>query len=307
MYKMGRAKQAMLEYEEHEWGETHANFTCPECGKLSEGEIEVPKIIDHHDYEFSIDIDVVCIWCHEQFNAEFSMDANGCKISFDGYPETLVKFDPVYLEDYADDNFYDDEDFFYDQPVQPFLVFMDACSELIEMVNLHAIDDGEASMNRMFFSQSFSIFETYLCDTFLNLVFLDENNRKIFIDQHKSMKEVSFTASEMMKNSTLTASEILKKKIIQVVKQTLFHNLGKSMALFKMYKINLFSETEEKELLLKAVEYRHHAVHRNGCDLEGSKLDVYSKKYILQVSKAMMVSAKIINQAIAKIEIEEIS
>jgi len=298
---MGGAKKAMMEHDEYEWEETPVNFVCPECGKLNDGDIEVPKVTDHYAYEFNISMDMGCSWCNENFNAKFSKDANGCEIRFDDYPETLVEFDPVYFEHHADDHFYD-EPFFYDQPDEPFPVFKNAYSELIEMANCHAVDDGEASMNRMFFIQSFSIFEAYLCDTFLNLVFLDDANQRIFIDQLPKEKKISFTASEMMENSALTASEILKKKVTQIIKETLFHNLKRAIYLFRLYEVSLFSENEEKKLLLNAVEPRHHAVHRNGCDLEGTKLNVYSKKYILQVSKAMMESAKIINQAIEKIE-----
>lgn len=117
---MGRAKQAMMEDEEFEWEETPASFTCPECGKLSDSCIEVPKILDHNEYEFNVSIDVGCICCDERFNAEFSKEAHGCcKIRFDDYPEALVEFDPVYFEH---DDVYD-ELFFYDQPDEPFLIW----------------------------------------------------------------------------------------------------------------------------------------------------------------------------------------
>lgn len=180
---MGRAKQAMMEYEGHEWEETLANFTCPECGKLSESCIEIPKVVDDYKYEDSTSIVVECSWCNEHFAAEFSKKVDDCEIRFDDYPKTLVEFDPVYFEDHAYD-FYDDPSF-YDHPDDPFFVFKDAYRELIEMTNYHAVDDGKSSINRMLFIQSFSIFEAYLCDTFLNLVFLDDANQKIFIDQRK--------------------------------------------------------------------------------------------------------------------------
>lgn len=288
---MGRAKQKMIEDEEYEWTETLVAFTCPECGKLSDGSAEAPKIVDIDDYELNVDIEVQCIWCNDIFSAEFSKNQTGFKLIFDDYPETLGKVDPVYFDNYSDDDWYE-EPFFYDQPKKPLPVFQEAYLELIDSIRLHAVDDGNSSMNRMFFSQSFSIFEAYLCDTYLNLVFLNHDNKKLFINKHKGVNDISLSLSELMKNSELVVSEIVRKKLTQVIKGTLFHNLDKAMALFKFYQIDLFSRDEEKKLLFKAVKYRHHAVHRNGCDLDGNKLDVYSKSYIVEIAETMMEVTK---------------
>lgn len=301
---MGIIKEKMIEAESYDWQETTANFTCPECGELSDGNIEVPTVRKDIDDDVAVDIDVQCTFCAKRFNTHFSKSINGLDIKFHEYPETLVEFNPIYYEDYDPDEWIDDHGewmlgpYFYDQPKEPYTVYKDAYNELMESINLHGSSDGNASMNRMFFSQSFTIFEAYLCDSFLNLVFFCPDHQDLFIQQHREIKKISFSLSDMMGHDKLTAAEIVKKEITQIIKKTLFHDLGMATAMFHIYKVKLFSENEGKELLFKAVKYRHHAIHRNGCDLEGNVLDVYSKDYIVQVSEAMMKSAKLIDSDI---------
>ena len=142
------------------------------------------------------------------------------------------------------------------------------------------------------------MYEAYLCDTFLNLVFLDEDNQRLFLKQHVDMKKLSVPVSELLAHNDLTAAEIIKMKITQTIKGTLFHNLPKTVALFRMYGIKIFQDENEKDELFKAVEYRHHCVHRNGRDKEGNKLDVYTKAYAQNIASAMMSSASFIEKNI---------
>ncbi len=300
---MGIVKR-MMEHYDHECEETPVSFVCPECGDLSDGHAGLPKIVDHHEYELSFEIQVQCIWCNEDFSAQFVKDAGGCKVTFDDHPKVEVEFDPVYFDGHMRED-WDYDPSFYDRPDEPFPVFKEAYEELVSNIQSHSVKDGQSSMNRMFFSQSFSIFESYLCDVFQELVFLDNDNQKKFMGEYNEVKKLSLSLSDLMKNGEFSAKDIVRKKLIEKIKAILFHNLSRAVSLFKIYNVSIFPNDDGKELLVKAVEYRHHAVHRNGSDLEGNKLNVYTKDYITQIAEAMMEVANHINDEISKIEDEK--
>lgn len=295
---MGIVKQLMMEYEQHEWEDAPVTFTCPACGKLSDGEAELPVIFDGHAYELSIGVEIQCIWCDTKFDGEFQKSATECKVIFDEYPDTKVDCDPVCIKNEFDDDWFN-EPYFYDRPDSPFSLFEKAYSELKTDVETHAVKGGDSSMNRMFFTQSFSMFEAYLCDAFLNLVFLNVEHQNIFIQKYKDTKELSLSLEDLMRHRNEVTSEVIKKKLTQIIKKNIFHNMEKVSTLFKMYDVAFLPAEVDKEFLFKSVEYRHHAVHRNGHDLEGNKLEVFTKIYISEVVSMMMTIAKNLDKNIS--------
>jgi len=295
---MGRVKQAMIEAESYVYEETPVNFVCPKCRKVSDGSVEIPKIDQEFPDDIDTDVDVNCIWCDEAFTAIVHLGDSDCSMKLDGYPKTKVDFEPVYFSSPHVDDYWLEEEYFYELSKEPFPVFESSHIDVMSFVDAYGNEDGINPMNRMIFAQSFSVFEAYLCDTYLNFVFLDENNQNLFLQKHKEMKKLSISASELLAHKDLTANEIIQKKITQIIKETLFHNLNKTNALFHMYGINIFPNENVKEELFKAVEYRHHCVHRNGCDKEGNKLDVYTKTYIQKIAAAMLSSAMFIEKNI---------
>lgn len=287
---MGRVKEALIERDSYHWEDTAVTFLCPVCKKESDGWAELP-IIDR-DILFPLDtgIEIECIFCHERFDAQISLDSDESKITFDKYPITEIEFDPVYSEGIEQD--YWESDYLFEQPESPYNIFKIAHSDVVNFTKKYGDNNGYNAMNRMIFAQSFSVFEAYLCDKFLNIVFENEENRKIFIEKHDQMKKVTFSLSDMISKGNLSADEIIEKTIIQTIQKTLFHNLSKTIKLFRMYKMNIFATQEDKGLLFKAVEYRHHCVHRNGCDKDGNKLDVFTKDYNFKIAAAMLATVE---------------
>lgn len=287
---MGGVKNAMIEYESFDWEETSLTFACPECEEESDGIAELPVVERNYIFPIDTDIEIECTFCQKRFDAQISMNSDVSKITIYEYPKTEVEFDPVYSESIEQD--YWESDYLFERPVSAYNIFKISHSDVVNFTKEYGDNDGYNAMNRMIFAQSFSVFEAYLCDKLLSIVLENEENRKIFIEKHEQIKKVTFSISDMISKGNLSADEIIEKTIIQTIQKTLFHNLSKTIKLFRMYKMNIFATQEDKGLLFKAVEYRHHCVHRNGCDKDGNKLDVFTKDYNFKVAAAMLATVE---------------
>ncbi|MCF6287799.1 MAG: hypothetical protein L3J53_01000 [Proteobacteria bacterium] len=69
----------------------------------------------------------------------------------------------------------------------------------------------------------------------------------------------------------ITEHENLKQTIVKYLKDLIFHNLAKVKP---MYKSVLDIDFGDIEWLSKAVQIRHHCVHRAGYDKNGNKVDI---------------------------------
>jgi hypothetical protein len=149
---LGMVKQAMIEAESYVWEETEVSFICPECGKDSDGYVEIPKIDREFPDDIDTDIEVQCNWCDELLSARLLLGSNENSVTFYEYPDTKIRIEPAYFDSYR---FYDwDEEYF-------------------------------------------------------------------------------FEISDLLSHKSLSADEIRQKTITKVIKETLFHNMSKAIALFR--------------------------------------------------------------------------
>lgn len=183
-------------------------------------------------------------------------------------------------------------------------MFLRSLEEVTTFLDKHGVKDGSDAMNRMIFAQCFSMYEAYLCDTFLNLVFSNETNQNIILNQHNELKKISVPIAELINHRELTVDKIIRAKINSIIRETLFHNLAKVIQLYGMFKIGIFDDDKIKNALFEAVVLRHHCVHRNGYDKEGERLEVYTKSYIKEIADAMLSSVNCIESNISKSELD---
>lgn len=296
---MGLAKRAMEEYDELVWDETAVTFTCPVCNKLSDGAAEIPKIYRGDLFDYDHPISITCIWCDAEFEATIQSENLENKISLDEYPNVAVEFEPIYFEEI---NGWEDweDDYYFQNPENPIENFRDAHADLLLLCQTLGTPDDLDAINRMIFAQSFAIYEAYLCDAYLNLVFQTEENQVQFIKQHTDMKKMSISVEELLSNKELTANDLLKKKITQLIKKTLFHNLDRVVALFGFYDIEIFTSVNDRSDLFEAVEKRHHCVHRNGKDLDGNLLKGFDRDFCQRILAAILASAECITASANK-------
>lgn len=143
---MGIAKRMWMEAQECDWEETETSFECPKCGKESDGSIDIPNISEKYTDDFTINIDLSCIWCAENFTAKFSVNYGEPEINLDGYPKIKVYFEPVYYD--TGPSWENDPDFL-EYPEYPFQVFELACNEVMALSEKFGETHASSSMNRI--------------------------------------------------------------------------------------------------------------------------------------------------------------
>ena len=303
---MGAAKRAMMEAEDYVMEETCITFSCPQCTQLSEGFAEIPLVDQSLLGEVETPISVECCECAESFDAIFTLSHSICSVVLEDFPTTEVDFESLYFS-----SSYEEQDWLAEQAQLEFEeweksypTFLRAYNEVLKFLREYGSDAGDDAMNRMIFSQCFSMYEAYLGDAYLNIVFRSDDNRRKFLGRKPDTQKLSVSVSDLISYGKKTADQIVRIKVVEVVRGISFHNLRQSMGLYKVYDIKMFEDESVKVQLLKAVQNRHHCVHRNGCDLEGVRLNVYTKSYVLEIAEAMKSSVTFIQSSLDRLAID---
>jgi hypothetical protein len=82
----------------------------------------------------------------------------------------------------------------------------------------------------------------------------------------------------------------VKTKVGNYLKSVMYHNLPKVRVLYQaVFRFDIFQMLRPNgtAVLMKAIEYRHDCVHRNGFDKNGNRLDVFTSEYIENVGNEM--------------------
>ena len=261
--------------------QTRAEFVCPICGKNSATRVEVPAPgiwQDGNAGETEGDVDVECMQCGAEYAGRAYVGPFHCNITLQKYPDTKVAANvPVYLEDEGWED--------YEPPERPYSIFSDSDTQLTELLhNQGSATDGTHLINRLVFAHYIAAMEAFLADTLVNEVESDDESLTRLIESADLAKE-KFTLSAIAKEP-----ELVKSTVRHYVRSVAWHNLAKADSLYKIVlKIDLFGIIGEKrrELLFKAMQQRHDCVHRNGFDVEGKRLDVFTEDYIKEVAEAV--------------------
>lgn len=301
---MGAAKRMMMELEEYNWEETSVCFQCPnpECGKVSDGSADVPVLYPGDASDVLLPVDLQCIWCDEHFRAEIRVDRSGdLKITIDEAPDVDVDFEPLFCPEH-DDELWAIENHYFERPEKPHDIFLASYADIVGFIDGIKGNLGTHPMNRMVFMQCFSVFEAYLCDRYLNLVFLCDKTMLMFVENHKQLKSTTLSILSLFEQKGKKVEDLIEMQITKSIKDTLFHNFSKAVTLFGIYEAALFASKDHKDLLFDAAQLRHHCVHRNGRDKDGNELANFTPEYIETVAKAMKETAASLEVAISKCE-----
>jgi hypothetical protein len=144
---------------------------------------------------------------------------------------------------------------------------------------------GLTSLTEMVFAHRISAMEAYLGDTMINSVQADSAAFGRLLTLNKDLEKEKFTLAEIH-----ASPNFVNSKVRAYLRSLMWHNLPKADVLYKLVLgINLFAMIGEAKtaLLLKAVEYRHDCVHRNGYDKDGNRLQVFGLEYVAEVGHAV--------------------
>ena len=131
--------------------------------------------------------------------------------------------------------------------------------------------EGEASqhLRQLLFVSCITAMESYLFDVFVHAVMTDEKFLKRYVKTNKDFKKEKLPLSEIFD----AHAEIKNKAKLHLLGKV-WHNLAWVKEMYKQTLGIEFPNDDDLEYLFKAVQTRHHIVHRNGKDADGLKVEV---------------------------------
>ncbi len=260
--------------------QSHVSFSCPKCGNVSSGPVEIPEP-DWSAAESSSDLNsegqiyVSCTECDEEYPAYVVNSAGNVHITFEDHPNIRVSADNAFYS--ADEDQWPEPEI----PSDPWSIFHGLRSEVNVWLKEHGNEYGGALINRMLFASLISGLEAFLCDTLLNAVSERKEAQLRLATRDKAVLTMKFTLAQVLEEPNLVV-ETIKTHLRDIS----FHNLPRVNALYRAaLDIDFFKMLEKEEVaaLNKAVELRHHVVHRNGRDKDGNTLENFTPSYVKSV------------------------
>jgi transcription elongation factor Elf1 len=261
-------------------GSLTVTFNCDNCGTaIVSDEIVIPT----PDYTADSAVKsqtqeegfAVCDHCHKQFDIDvFSTYAGGDGSISDLSEDYVIKVDeypePFYEEQY--------------EAISSNTYFLQTFRNAIEnLKELNSIQIEKTTVDRILRQQIFvgviAAMETYLSDAFINTTLKSEEYTKNFVSTFHDFKGRTIPLNELYDYHEKIKT-ICKQAMIDVI----YHNLPKIKG---MYKDTLGIVIGDIAIAQKAVNIRHHLVHRNGKDKKGDEVIITKisvEKLIVDIS-----------------------
>ncbi|WP_417532399.1 hypothetical protein [Marinobacter lipolyticus] len=134
-------------------------------------------------------------------------------------------------------------------------------------------EEAQYGLNIMLYSHLVASAEGYLYSTFLNHVINSDSLLRRLVETDPEFSKQKFSLSEIF-----SSQETLKHTIENYLKDLIFHNLSKTK---EMYLSVLGFDFGNISWFYKAVQLRHHCVHRAGYDKEGRPLDITKESIVI--------------------------
>jgi hypothetical protein len=179
----------------------------------------------------------------------------------------------------------------YDPPNDPHSIFLDSYRQTKAMLTQRDEDSGLDLLNRMLFTQHITALEAYLGDTLIKSVFSDPEAMTRLMAEDEDLAKRKFSLADIAQTP-----DLVQKTIRKHLRSILYHNLEKVEFLYRSaLQVCIFQPSTDKASLFRAVQYRHHCVHRNGFDAEGNELALFTKDFVQK-------TGELTKEFVAKIE-----
>lgn len=246
--------------------------------------------------EFASDIfsedqtEVTRTHCKPEFPVHVQTTANGCEVTLDEYPYTVVEADYPF-DTVPDDDWYDQ-----DVPVSPYDHFVDAhhhLGHLLAQVNEQGRDiqipsSSLAIVNRMVFTQAIAAMEAYLGDALKNGVLGDSAATRKMLVEDKELSKISISLADIAANPM-----IVRDAVAKYLSDQIYHKLTHVTERYRVaFGFSIWPNKDTADKLFAAVILRHDCVHRNGKDKAGNELTGITREYvngILDAALALVV------------------
>lgn len=241
------------------------SFICPECGSLEKTDLMGVPIPDwsaetSHDSEQSELFDHECSHCGTDFDINI----------YNAYYGGSVEMPDV--EDFEVEEIFDEDDFDIDYELyglsnpQNLDENLKECVYLLDSINTIKDPKIHDFLLRALYVGLIATLEAYLHALIRTWVFENPGNKSKFIQLYRPFQEQKCSIHEIEK--TLAS---IDKRILDELNSHIYHKLPKIAPMFEKIVGVKFGDIGA---LVKAIEKRHHLVHRNGKDKDGNMVTV---------------------------------
>lgn len=260
-----------FEYDAFNSQSLSVSFKCPKCeNELESEEIPIPQpdlTADTHSDSQTDEFDTIyCEDCNETYEISLHSTLGGGTAYIQGIDnETEVEVkETSYTWD--DSEYYDSQ---YDAIFSNTEFYSNFLRELDYIERLSKLEVPNNLLQahyRNLYSSIIGNMETYLSDAFINTTLSKEELIERFFSGFKDFRNESINMSELYQKAK-DVHKIARNRMLDV----LYHNIPKVKG---MYKDILDVEFPVFGHIMKAVEIRHHTVHRNGKDKDGNNIAI---------------------------------
>jgi hypothetical protein len=137
-----------------------------------------------------------------------------------------------------------------------------------EIRSLMDLSPDNPSLVRLLYANAITSMEAYLADTVKKNVLTREPLLRRFVESHPSFKDMKLTMAGVFR-----AHGEMKTQVRKILDDTSFHHIDRAIAIYR----SVFCAEFPRELLgplHRAIENRHHIVHRNGKDDSGKLIEL---------------------------------
>lgn len=260
-----------FEYDAFNSQSLSVSFKCPKCdNELESEEISIPQpdltADTHRDSQKDEFDSIYCEDCGETYEISLHSTLGGGTAYIQGIDdETEVEVKETSYP-WDDSEYYDSQ---YDAIFSNTEFYSNFLRELDYIERLSKLEVPSNLLEahyRNLYSSIIGNMETYLSDAFINTILSKEELIESFFSGFKDFKNESINMSELYQKAK-DVHKIARNRMLDV----LYHNIPKVKG---MYKDILDVEFPVFGHIMKAVEIRHHTVHRNGKDKDGNTIEI---------------------------------
>lgn len=233
-------------------------YKCPHCGEENTTQAFPVPALDlmaesHHDSINSDMFETNCENCGELFDVTLATGIYGGEVYMDEVEEILNVEEEIPGED---DNYFDQE------------LYKATHSEIERvMEKMDVLDDeAQAFLYRLLYASVISRMEAYLSDTLIAEVLRTKESQRKFTEKYLDFKNKGLNLTDIY-----VWIDRLPTLIRETLKDLIYHNLPK---IKPIYNAVLDVDLGDIGYLMKAIQVRHHIVHRNGIDKDGNICDI---------------------------------
>ena len=187
--------------------------------------------------------------------------------------------DPDFIDDLIDDisreSSLDQEDYEWyeeNENKQHYQLLIDQLDSVDLILELEPPEKAKFSFLVMVHAHVVSTIEGYLAGVFIHQVCNSEVLTRKLVETDPEFSKRKFTLREIYQEK-----DALKVTVASYLKGLIFHDIKK---IKPMYEAVLGHNFSDLSWLFKAVETRHHCVHRAGYDKDGNKVDISAESIV---------------------------